>query len=137
MRAKILRQNLQQTVLGLLKVNVELLLLFLGIEVKKWAPGQTPPLRQRVQNFERLMSQQGAGGSEGVPQLDHPSPPAHGARRRGRVIEFADFQCIVAACSLLDTFARGVLERNVPGKFGREMQARQCQSNDVRAHNVS
>ena len=61
MRAKILRQNLQQTVLGLLKVNVELLLLFLGIEVKKWALGQTPPPRQRVQNFERLMSQQGAG----------------------------------------------------------------------------
>ena len=50
-----------QTVLGLLKVNVELLLLFLGIEVKKWALGQTPPPRQRVQNFERLMSQQGAG----------------------------------------------------------------------------
>jgi hypothetical protein len=30
MRAKVLRQNMQQTVLGLLKVNVELLLLFLG-----------------------------------------------------------------------------------------------------------
>jgi len=29
MRAKILRQNMQQGVLGLLKVNVELLLLFL------------------------------------------------------------------------------------------------------------
>jgi hypothetical protein len=42
MRAKVLRQNMQQTVLGLLKVNVELLLLFLVqvIEIKKGVPGQ-------------------------------------------------------------------------------------------------
>ena len=41
MRAKVLRQNMQQTVLGLLKVNVELLLLFLVqvIEIKKGVPG--------------------------------------------------------------------------------------------------
>jgi hypothetical protein len=35
MRAKILRQNMQQTVLGLLKVNVELLLLFLIYIIEK------------------------------------------------------------------------------------------------------
>ena len=42
MRAKFLRQNMQQTVWGLLKVNVELLLLFLVqvIEIKKGVPGQ-------------------------------------------------------------------------------------------------
>jgi len=28
-------------------------------------------------------------------------------------------------------FTGGVLERNEPGKFGRKMQARQCQNNDV------
>jgi hypothetical protein len=57
MRVKILRQNMQQTVLGLLKVNVELLLLFLIhiIEVKERAPGQTPPVIQRVQNLGRLI----------------------------------------------------------------------------------
>jgi hypothetical protein len=38
------------------------------------------------------------GGPEGVPQLVHPFPPAHGARRRGRVIELADFQCVVSIC---------------------------------------
>ena len=98
MRAKILRQNMQQSVLGLLKINVELLLLFLNriIEVEERAPGQTPPVIQRVQNSGRLISQQGVGGPEGVPQLDH--PPARGARRRGRVIELADFQCVVAVC---------------------------------------
>jgi len=58
-RAKILRQNMQQTVLGLLKVNVELLLLFLIyiIEIKERAPGQTPLVIQWVQNFGRLISQ--------------------------------------------------------------------------------
>ena len=42
MRAKILRQNMQQTVLGLLKVNVELLLLFLSqvVNIKNGVPGQ-------------------------------------------------------------------------------------------------
>ena len=57
MRAKILRQNMQKTVLGLLKVNVELLLLFLIyiIEVKERSPGQTPPVIQWVQNFGRLI----------------------------------------------------------------------------------
>ena len=57
MRAKILRQNVQQTVLGLLKVNVELLLLFLIYisEVKERSPGQTPPVIQWVQNFGRLI----------------------------------------------------------------------------------
>jgi hypothetical protein len=47
MRAKILRQNMQQTVLGLVKVNVELLLLFLIhiIEVKERDPGKTPPVK--------------------------------------------------------------------------------------------
>ena len=50
---------MQKNVLGLLKVNVELLLLFLSymIEVKKRAPGQTPPVIQCVQNFGRLISQ--------------------------------------------------------------------------------
>jgi hypothetical protein len=59
MRAKILRQNMQQTVLGLLKVNVEPRLLFLIhiIEIKERAPGQIPPVIQRVQNFGRLVSQ--------------------------------------------------------------------------------
>ena len=57
MRAKILRQNMQQSVLRLLKVNVELLLLFLIyiIEIKERAPGQTPPVIQWVQNFGRLI----------------------------------------------------------------------------------
>ena len=99
MRAKILRQDMQEGILGLLKVNVELVMmsficsfrnnneklpLFLNhiIEVKERAPGQTPPVLQRVRNFGRLISQQGVGGTEGVPQLDHPFPPAHGARRR-------------------------------------------------------
>jgi hypothetical protein len=56
MRAKILRQNMQQTVFN---VNVELLLLFLIhiIEIKERSPGQTPPVIQRVQNFGRLVSQ--------------------------------------------------------------------------------
>ena len=46
MRAKIFRQNMQQGVLGLLKVNVELLLLFLVeiIEIKERAPRETPPV---------------------------------------------------------------------------------------------
>ena len=59
MRAKILRQNMQKTVLGLLKVNVELLLLFLiyTIEIKEGAPRQTPPVIQWVQNFGCLISQ--------------------------------------------------------------------------------
>jgi hypothetical protein len=58
MRAKILRQDMQEGILGLLKVNVELLLLFLIhiIEVKERAPGQTPPVIQWVQNFGRLIS---------------------------------------------------------------------------------
>jgi hypothetical protein len=57
MRAKVLRQNMQQTVLGLLKVDVELLLLFLVhiIEIKERAPGQTPPVIQRVQNLGGLI----------------------------------------------------------------------------------
>ena len=57
MRAKILRQNMQQGVLGLLKVNVELLLLFLVeiIEIKERTPGQTPSIFQRVQNLGGLI----------------------------------------------------------------------------------
>ena len=57
MRAKILRQNMQQTVLGLLKVNVELLLLFLVqvIEIKKGVPGQSPPVLRRVQRLGGLI----------------------------------------------------------------------------------
>jgi len=53
MRAKILRQNMQQGVLGLLKVNVEILLLFLVdiIEIKEGAPCQTPPICRRAQNL--------------------------------------------------------------------------------------
>jgi hypothetical protein len=100
MRAKILRQNMQQTVLGLLKVKVELLLLFLIhiIEIKERAPGQTPPVIQRVQNFGRQIGQQRIGGPEGVPQLDHPFPPARGTRRRGGMVELADFQAVVAVC---------------------------------------
>jgi hypothetical protein len=49
--------NMQQTVLGLLKVDVELLLLFLVhiIEIKERAPGQTPPVIQRVQNLGGLI----------------------------------------------------------------------------------
>mgnify|MGYP007023758599 CR=1 FL=1 len=41
MHAKILRQNMQQGILGFLKVNVELLLLFLVeiIKIKKGVPG--------------------------------------------------------------------------------------------------
>jgi hypothetical protein len=158
MRAKILRQNMQQTVLGLLKVNVELLLLFLIhiIEVKERAPGQTPPVLQRFQNFGRLISQQRVGGPKEVPQLDLPFPPARGARRRGRVIELADFQRIVAGClvvvghvhprcsgkrdrvlfigtqfSILYTSMYSPAGRNEPGKVGRKMQASQCQNNEV------
>jgi hypothetical protein len=100
MRVKILRQNMQQTVLGLLKVNIELLLLFLIhiIEVKERAPGQTPPVIQRVQNFGRLIGQQRVGGPEGVPLIDHPFPPERGARNRGGMVELADFQAVVAVC---------------------------------------
>jgi hypothetical protein len=57
MRAKILRQNMQQGVLGLLKVNVELLLLFLVeiIKIKKSVPAQTPPISRRVQSLGGLI----------------------------------------------------------------------------------
>jgi hypothetical protein len=46
MHAEILRQNMQQGILGFLKINVELLLLFRVeiIEIKERAPGQTPPV---------------------------------------------------------------------------------------------
>ena len=46
MRAKILRQDMQKGILGLLEVNVELLLYVESyiIEVKERAPGQTPPV---------------------------------------------------------------------------------------------
>ena len=100
MRAKVLRQNMQPRVLGLLKVNVELLLLFLVeiIEIKERAPGQTPPIFQRVQNLGGLIGQEGIGRPESVPQLDHPFPPARGARRRGGMVELADFQCMIAVC---------------------------------------
>ena len=100
MRAKILRQNMQQTVLGLLKVKVELLLLFLVeiIEIKERTPGQTPSIFQRVQNLGGLASQEGIGRPESVPQLDHPFPPARGARRRRGMVELADFQCVVSVC---------------------------------------
>jgi hypothetical protein len=49
---------MQQGVLALLKVNVELLLLFLVeiIEIKERAPGQTPRIFQRVQNLGGLTS---------------------------------------------------------------------------------
>jgi hypothetical protein len=36
--------------------------------------------------------------SASVPQLDHPFPPARGARRRGGMVELADFQAVVAVC---------------------------------------
>jgi hypothetical protein len=100
MRAKILRQNMQQTVLGLLKVNVELLLLFLVeiIEIKERTPGQTPSIFQRVQNLGGLASQEGIGRPESIPQLDHPFPPARGVRRRGGMVELADFQGMITVC---------------------------------------
>jgi len=100
MRAKILRQNMQQGVLGLVKINVELLLLFRVevIKVKERVPGQTPPIFQRVQNLGGLIGQEGIGRPESVPQLDHPFPPARGARRRGGMVELADFQCMIAIC---------------------------------------
>ena len=77
MRAKILRQNMQQGVLGLLKVNVELLLLVLGemIKLKESAPGQTPPMFGRVQNLGGLIGQEGIGRPKSVPQIDYPFPP--------------------------------------------------------------
>ena len=91
---------MQQRVLGLLKANVELLLLFLVeiIEIKERAPGQTPPIFQRVQNIGGLIGQEGIGRPESVPQLDHPFPPARGARRRGGMVELADLQHIMAVC---------------------------------------
>ncbi len=57
MHAEILRQNMQQGVLGLLKVNVELLLLFLVeiIKIKKSVPAQTPPISRRVQSLGGLI----------------------------------------------------------------------------------
>ena len=57
MHAEILRQNMQQGVLGFLKVNVELLLLFLVeiIKIKKGVPGQTPPILRRVQRLGGLI----------------------------------------------------------------------------------
>jgi hypothetical protein len=76
----------------------QLLLLFLVeiIEIKERAPGQTPPIFQRVQNLGGLASQEGIGRPERVPQLDHPFPPARGARRRGGMVELADFQCMIS-----------------------------------------
>jgi hypothetical protein len=58
MHAEILRQNMQQGVLGFLKVNVELLLMFLGeiIKIKKGVPGQTPTVLRRVQSLGGLIS---------------------------------------------------------------------------------
>ena len=57
MRAKVLRQNMQQAVLGLLKVNVELLLLFLGqvVDIKNGVPGQSPPVSRGVQRLRGLI----------------------------------------------------------------------------------
>ena len=71
MHAKILRQNMQQGVLGLLKVNVELLLLVLGemIKIKESVPGQTPPMFGRVQNLGGLIGQEGIGRPKSVPQI--------------------------------------------------------------------
>jgi hypothetical protein len=48
---------MQQGILGFLKVNVELLLLFLGeiIKIKKGVPGQTPPVLRRVQRLGGLI----------------------------------------------------------------------------------
>jgi hypothetical protein len=89
---------MQQGVLSLLKVNVEFLLLFLVeiIEIKERAPGQTPPILKRVQNLGGLIGQEGIDRPESIPQLDHPFPPARVARRRGGMVELADFQCMVA-----------------------------------------
>ena len=58
MHAEILRQNMQQGVLSFLKINVELLLLFLVeiIKIKKGVPGQTPPVLRRVQSLGGLVS---------------------------------------------------------------------------------
>ena len=57
MHTEILRQNMQQGVLGFLEVNVELLLLFLVeiIKIKKGVPGQTPPILRRVQRLGGLI----------------------------------------------------------------------------------
>jgi hypothetical protein len=46
MHAEILRQNMQQGILGFLEVNVELLLLFRVeiFEIKERDPRQTPPV---------------------------------------------------------------------------------------------
>ncbi len=46
MHAEILRQNMQQGILGFLEVNVELLLLFRVeiFEIKERAPRETPPV---------------------------------------------------------------------------------------------
>ena len=67
-------------------------------KVKERVPGQAPPVLQRVQNLGGLVSQEGIGRPESVPQLDHPFPPARGARRRGGMLELADFQCVIAVC---------------------------------------
>jgi hypothetical protein len=100
MRAKVLRQNMQQRVLCFLKINPDLLLLFRVevIKIKESAPGQTPPIFQRVQNLGGLIGKEGIGRPESVPQLDHPFPPARGARRRRGMVELADFQSVVAVC---------------------------------------
>jgi hypothetical protein len=57
MHAKILRQNMQQGILGFLKVNVELLLLIRveTFEIKQRAPRQTPPVLGRVQGLGGLI----------------------------------------------------------------------------------
>ena len=81
----------------------QLLLLFLVeiIEIKERAAGQTPPIFQRVQNLGGLIGQEGIGRPESIPQLDHPFPPARGARRRGGMVELADFQGVIAVCLLV------------------------------------
>jgi hypothetical protein len=104
MCAKILRQNMQQTVLGFLKVNIELLLLFLVeiIEIKERAPGQT----STPKGPELRTSDWPTKGRrpESVHQLDHPFLPLCVARRHGGMVELASkfdlvmHQYIIAVC---------------------------------------
>jgi hypothetical protein len=63
------------------------------------------------------------GGPEGVPQFDHPFPPARGARRRGRVIELADFQRVVAVCLVVVGYAHPRCSRKKRTGESREKNA--------------
>ena len=60
--------------------------------------GSTPPVIQRVQNFGRLISQQGADPKEYLSLTTHSRQRVARGVVCGRVIELADFQGSVAVC---------------------------------------